>query len=584
MLKKFLNFFKPEGEDQDALDPKLSYLDFLLEHIEAPVLVHLDQCADHDPFLLAIVEALRVSMPETWSSQMRTPLTDEHTPTALPPAPPTAPPPPPAPPLLDEEETKEMVREESAEAPETTDGEGFGEFEEVPEQEEASEEDEEAQEDEVDGEGAPEEDEEAQEDEEEDAATVIPPETAEGEEVDQEIESIDDSHIMETTASEASPAPQEHTQEFSSQSVHEEFDPTGADGLPRIDRDEVLQAGRVYLGMLIENDRLPPKLQLSGEETVLARDLLVAYFLGKTESNKAQKLLRLVEQKFSEGKFSQARLLLQLFQAERQTRIRNDRNIFYEDMIQRLGTRRKNPVSAENLAAFKALEIAPAQGWSPAFAWLHERVAVDLHLFLHQTEKVEHWRAIAQKSTIPHATEYLLRYIPPKRWRPLHWRAAREGGPGLGELMVEHMTPELLSRYVSNQLRTCYFVLRAVGDTGLEGFLDTFFEWTTAKFDLDMTLVLPELYRRTMGDVDTVDFIFKDLYARTVRTQAESWFASLTPSQIQAASLRALEHLTQCDLNDILPGHYDFGSLVFDQLLEVAYPTKEFAFKIHRLV
>jgi hypothetical protein len=528
MLKRFLKFFK--GQEDVAL-PEFdgSYLDFLLMHSHEGVARELEQCPGHDPLLLVIAEILRVSMEGVWSETIRRPLRDQHSPTGPAPAPPPPPP------------VSEVVEE--------VDGEEF----------EVLEEDSDLIEEIVD-----------QDDFEEVA------EDAEGVEVD-------DDEVDTSVVSEAEVLSQIDGSLLAAEETVAADEKVGADQKPRVDQREVLQAGRVFLGMLIENDRLPLELQLGVEETMLARDLLVGYFVGHEDfEEKAQRLLRVVEQKFSEGLFSQARILLQLFQTDRDTRIRNDRNIFYEDMIQRLGIKRRHTVSQELVAAWGELaspdddsaDVEPEE----LLTWLAERLFVKMHVFTRDMEAVKGWTEVGGLSELPGATENLLRYLPPRHWRQAHGNEA-----GLKRAIRAHINIDTLATYLTNQTRTCYFVLRAVGDTGLEGYLDSYFDFTSQQLDVNATAMLPELYRRSMGDADMMKSVFDDLYARTLKLAAEDVLESWTDAQVDAAIDDAMEYLRRCDVNEVPPGSYDLGGFVFDRLFDVSYPSREFAFKLHRL-
>ena len=191
----------------------------------------------------------------------------------------------------------------------------------------------------------------------------------------------------------------------------------------------------------------------------------------------------------------------------------------------------------------------------------------------------------------------------PRRWRPFHEVPAQSGdreegappsepnttGPSeeraeaLRRRLRAHVNNESLANYISNQIRTCYFVLRAVGDTGLEGFLDAFFDWVRDELDFDATCFLPEIYRRSMADIDMMRPLFTEVYDRHLRERAEQKLADLDDAQLDEALERAVAALHACKFNDVPPGNYDFGGFVFDQLLGMRYPVAEFAFKIHRL-
>ena len=347
---------------------------------------------------------------------------------------------------------------------------------------------------------------------------------------------------------------------------------------PRLDEPQVLQAGRVYLGMLIENDRLPPMLQLGLSELVLSRDLLIGYFVGAQRfEDKASQLLRVIEEKFSESLFSQARILLGLFQAERATRIRNDRNIFYEDMIQRLGIRRRHAVSAERVAERDALGVEGRDQMIELARWYADALSVQLHTLGRAPEAVDAWTELGALADAD-ASE-LLRFVPPRRWRPL---AEREPGT-IDAALAEHAGPDAVSAYVVRQMRTCYFVLRAPGNTGLESYLDAYFDWMGDALDFDATLILPEIYRRSMGEFDAMGQIFQDLYDVHLREKVAALLADLTEERRADAADRAAHALLSAALDQVPPGNYDLGGFLFDALFSIEYPTPEFAFKIHRL-
>jgi hypothetical protein len=133
------------------------------------------------------------------------------------------------------------------------------------------------------------------------------------------------------------------------------------------------------------------------------------------------------------------------------------------------------------------------------------------------------------------------------------------------------------------QLQTCYFVLRAVGDTGLEAYLDSFFDWTQSCFNINGTVFLPELYRRSMADSDAMRVVFQDLYERYFRVSAERLLASYKEDEVARALDRTLTKLRALNVNEISPGNYNLGGLLYDELLGMKYSSPEFAFKVHRL-
>lgn len=508
--------FFKPSEEEELPQFEGSYLDYLLRESSQGVSKELDLCPEHDPLLLVVVQVLRGSMRGVWSDTLTRPLQDQHSPKKSA-LNPTPPTPPASAPLASDDDEVEVVEDEE----------------------------------------------------------VI-------EELDGEDEALEVAELgAQPTAPNPGAAPAQAYPP--GHELGQADSEVGDDGRPRADRREVLQAGRVFLGMLIENDRLPPELQLGVEEILLARDLLMSYFMGSQNFEaRAQKLLKIVEQKFSEGLFSQSRILLQLFQTDPKTRVRNDRNIFYEDMIQRFGIRRRRPVAPEVLEQFATFSKSDAKGVSHSelLRWIEDHLYIKTHFFMRQQDQVRQWREVASKSTLPQASDSLLRYLPPRRWRPIY---AHSPSMTLNEMAALHVGPDTMSAYVMTQLQTCYFVLRAVGDTGLEAYLDSFFDWTESCFEINGTVFLPELYRRSMADSDAMRVVFQDLYERYFRHSAERLLASYKDDQVAKALDRTLIKMRQLNVNEISPGNYNLGGLLYDELLGMKYSSPEFAFKVHRL-
>ena len=560
MLKRFLKFFKGH---EHAADESFegSYLDHLLGQVRPFAADELEYCPEHDPLLLVVVGVLRATMLNAWSPELRRPLVDSQSPGMVPPPPPATPAS-----LEGDDGGDEDDDGEAGDGPVET-----AEFA-VPLEEDSE------------------------------VESIDPDDVVEAAEVDEETGSegagwtrqTQEIALDEIRAAQRAGAGPADTAEM--QAIDPTADPTvetrtgdldaqseeALRARPRLDSEEVLQAARVFLGLLIENDRLPTDLQLSVGEMMLARDLLLGYFVqsGDFDDN-ARRLLSLVEQKFGDGLFSQARILLKLFHTDQQTRVNNDRNLFYEDMILRLGIRRRHRVSLEESRAFRARmdEADDEAGRRALFGWLSEEALIKFHFLVRDPADVARWKPVVARSTRPGVEENFARYLPPRRWRPID---AYEGF-SVEAQALRHVCLDAARDYVLSLLKTCYFVLRAVGDTGLEGYLDTFFDWSSASFGVDGTVLMPRLYKRSMMEhepmVEILGELYDEFYAEKTAEIVDGWGGD----RIRAALGEAIEALGECDLGDVAPGYYDLGGLVFDRLFDVRYPSAEFAFKLHRL-
>ncbi len=583
MLKKFLKFLKGTAPEHQFDG---SYLDHLLDQVYSRAHDQLDDCPDHDPLLLVITEILRLTKPDQWTEQVDCPLADDQSPALAAPSPPPAP--------VDDVEGYEIVEasevieevveevdgdqveviDEAADVaeasvpPQAPDAAPDDEPADAPERDEAGDEANSAPDDEASDDEAT--DDEASRD---DAAdTDI---DADADEIDADADEVNDSQTVEV------PPPDDAEGAVHVDDIADVAPAPSPTPPPRLDSSEVLQAGRIFLGLLIENDRLPLDMQLSVAETMLARDLLLGYFVQDLHfDDKAKELLALVEQKFNEGAFSQARILLQLFQTDRPTRVNNDRNLFYEDMILRLGIRRRHLINQALINEFEQrvrIEDFDTR-WLEATEWLEQTLHIKFHLFTREPVEVERWRELAAGSHRQDADDVFLRYIPPKRWRPAHASAQT---PRVR--VLAHISAATVKQYIVRQIKACYFVLRAVGDTGLEPYLDVFFDWTEQKFDLNSVRLMPLLYRRTMSDTQLIDKIFEEAFRRFFRQKAADYLATFDEDAILEASRATLDGLAGLDFNRIPPGNYDLGGLILDRLFGLQYHEPEFAFKLHRL-
>lgn len=521
MWKRFIKFFK--GTDEPPENFEGGYLDHLLETVEPRIAARLEACPSHDPILLVVAEILLEAVPNIWEPDYAAPLVDDLSPGIIPPPPPA----------LDRTMEAEIASEDSESASEDeADDEVFD----------------------VDAASI------------EEISEAAEFEDAEAGDLEGFVNPLDET--AEFVAASAPPPPKAHV----------------AEGLRRLDSTEVLRAGRVLLNMLINNDRLPLEQQLTVGETLLACDLWVGYMVSAQGlESKAQKLLRLVEEKFAEGSFGQARLLLQLFQTDRATRLNNDRNLFYEDMILRMGIKRKSELSTEAnqaiASAWKKARLDDDASLRNALDVMAKQGFIHGQFFTREPANVATWRELVEPCTRPQAVSYFLSHIPPRRWRE---HGSQPDRP-VFELVKEHVARPMIRDYVITQLKVSYFILRAVGDTGLEAYLDGYFDWAMEIFGVDVPRILPQIYQRTMLGYESTPLIFQALFDQHFKEGVERVFADLTEERLQEAFEQTVKVLGECNFSDIAPGNYDIGALVVDHLLNRTYPRPEFAFKLHRL-
>lgn len=343
-------------------------------------------------------------------------------------------------------------------------------------------------------------------------------------------------------------------------------------GIPNADPS----AARAYLSILIENEHLPVQSQLNEAELNILRELLFCYFGGNSDdiNAKGTQVLSLIERKFSNGDFPQARILLQIFETNNETRQNNERNLYYEEMIMRLDT-----ISTRNKAlSSNVVSTATASGASDAevlraFSVCEQNANARFCLYLRDLKEYEKWETTL--SVLETETkDYLLDYIPIVRWRKLGT---------LDESIISqlgrHITFEMLKRHVQQKLRMCYFILLASGSTGFEWFIFAFTKWSKEYFDVDVREVFPMLHRSGIVDgmclQEVLDVATERFYGRAMNA------ISIHPETLETAYRKAIQFIFQSDISLIPAGDYNFGDFLLDSILPFQYEDPHFAYRLH---
>lgn len=603
MLKQFLKLFRgttdptdhvdhPHIEKVKAKEATQTYYQFVAETALPRAEERLKESSGSDPLLAFAVAVIETLFEEHWEDS-RSALVDERSPRHRPPPPPiTSPPPPPEESAQEHGDGSEDLEGDEETLADRDEIEAVSEVAEVAEQEEGSEVV-------AEGEGG----------DEGDLEQGIEVETAafvESSEVDDEEESAEvASEIVETEIIEAEEFVEVVDQEVvvdddgtspagfeNSLDATAEFEPPPmAERTPRessfpmkISDPAVLRGARMLMAVLTDNERLPASEQLSVAEFLMAADLWI-HLIGQSGdlSSRVQNLARLVEQKFANGHFSQARLLLQLFPANSETRVNNDRQLYYEEMILRMGIRRRQTPGDGKVKRVKEALNAASLGDEKAargvLTALSSELEAQMLLYCRQPEEVEQWRNLARLSDLPDIEHYTLGVMPPRRWRPV---AAADERP-LKSMLREHLVRPMAKSHIIAHLKTCYFILRAVGDTGLEPYLDSFFDWSKRFAGVDPVPFLPEIYNRTMASGEMIESIFSEIYENHYKKAVFDAMDGLSDSTLDEVYAGTMERLTEANFQDLAPGHYNLGGFLLDYYFQFDYEAPEFAFRVHRL-
>lgn len=338
---------------------------------------------------------------------------------------------------------------------------------------------------------------------------------------------------------------------------------------------------RSFMSLLLDNDSQPPALQLTRDELDPPIHLLAAFFLASSDvQSEANRVLRLIEDKFGGGRFSQAVLLLQLFETDAATQRRNERNLWYEEMVQSFLGSRAGSLDADDIQAVRDAADQAAAGDAQAALTcsrlLDDTMHVRLNVRSHRPGEVHNWRQATRG--MPNGSQRaVLSIAPPARWRPLH-----QTGASVSASLQEHFDRMGLRDYSIRFSRAVYFHIVSPGRNGFEPLILEYMRWLARVFDVVPTRLMPDLHRQMVSETRGINEALALLWESHLvgHEQMDTEFGA---DALVDATSAAFGHLRDMDLEALCEGEYDFGGLVFDHLFGVEHASAEHAFRLHRL-
>ena len=350
---------------------------------------------------------------------------------------------------------------------------------------------------------------------------------------------------------------------------------------PDLTDDTVLGAVTAYLQLLLDNDGLPPDGQLGDEDLATTRTLLLSAAIGSdSTATESERVLSLLEEKFNSGKFTQASLLLRLFETTTVRERNNERTLFYEEMFSRFGVIRLNRIPGNLCRKYRdALQkrTSPSEGILDAAVWLKQNAGVHLSVAVRDPGDIDTWSRLFRLASGDVAAYQDL--IPPRRWR----NVSEFADLGVIPAITNQLEGGALLAYFGHLLKVCYFIVLVTGKTGFEPFIKTYFDWVESHFDVVGTNLLPGLhYETTVGERSLGDAV-EEILTEKMMPAAGRIRETLDEATLEAALEALLEDLIPLDPNEIPPGDYDLGGLVLDRAtgLDVIDPVA--LFRIHRI-
>jgi hypothetical protein len=352
---------------------------------------------------------------------------------------------------------------------------------------------------------------------------------------------------------------------------------------PDLDNEATLGAIKAYFSLLGENDALPPSGQLNARELRLTRQLLLSSAAGiDAASDHSEKVLSLLEDKFNGGKYTQAGLLLRLFETTPARERNNERTLFYEEMFSRFGVLRLNRIPKYLCDRYREALAGDEDALARiagAAAWLAENAGVHFNILYRSPDEVSAWRESVAGTAQTDELGTALPKLPPARWRNVGEYMTN----GLVTGLREYFLSGAVFAYSRHLLKVCYFIVLVTGKTGYETFLNDFFSWVARNYDYPGTRLLPELHRRTtLGDeglASGLDAVLAD----QIGERSGPLMASLTDEAITKSLSLLAKDLEAIDPNDIPPGEYDLTGLLLDRCTGLTSEDPKHLFRVHRI-
>lgn len=354
------------------------------------------------------------------------------------------------------------------------------------------------------------------------------------------------------------------------------------EGYAKSDRITRLNFGRSVLGLVINNDRLPPRQQLSTDKLETAFSLLRSFFF-KPEAveEAAQATLRVVEGCVSTTELGQARVLLDLFDTEPATRRQNELNLFYEGMLHRFQVPEEGTLSEDAVAGTRSELLELLAGDGPALGQAAAKIAthwgVHLHINASLPLAMQRWQEIIPSGISPERRAKLLEQVADRRLRAIHERPPESVLGALTDAINERSSQECLQELAIAHI----FIARMSGRTGTESMLGTFFRWMEQSFQGPAIRVLPEIYRGLSLGTEPLTELAERVCEEFMTPNQELVFSSETVADELSEILR---ELINAPAKSVAAGDYDLGSLLHSRLIGYRPDNFAYSMRMHRIL
>ena len=337
--------------------------------------------------------------------------------------------------------------------------------------------------------------------------------------------------------------------------------------------------GRACAQLLVDNDRLPPVMQLRREDLDGPLRLLRAFYQGHDNvQEEAKGLLHDVEDRFDKHAFGQARLLLNLFDTEPRIRRQNEINLFYESMVLRhLGSRKRKadtPAKDKLQQAWQSAAAEGLRGLPGVLFRLEQDFGVHFHLRGRDQDEAKAWEA-ATGLTLQSTP--LLRELCDKKWRPA---LSQKDPASLETRLREHVGSLTLQDACASLTRNHFFLARTSGRIGLEPVLYHYMRWLEEHYEGSPIQVLPGINFGVLRTEERLDHIIADLCDLHLRPKE----GATSPSVSLDEAVRDLfTQIVAGPIEEVPEGCYDLGGMVFERMMGYAPAMPVATLRQHRL-
>lgn len=317
---------------------------------------------------------------------------------------------------------------------------------------------------------------------------------------------------------------------------------------------------RLWYDFMARHDTLPVDAQLPDASLLMARELVMAFAQGSTRTRSlAAKVLQLMDRAFQDGNLALCEVLLELFDAEENTRRSNERNVFFDRYTRRLFHGRRRLLTPREISRFRDIlkeELPLEHAVQKSLEWLNNTAGI--YFGAYQEDPEMRLRFDALSTSQQDALSNVLRVpMPYERFRALDERL---GIALIGQRIAQRMAQRGPYRSMVHTLEAAYFTAVSKGKDESIELLFGLDPWLEHTIGVDSPMMLARIHRAVRKE----NRLLKDAFDLALNEQASKWVISSTfdVQHITELFTNALQLFEDTDLQVVPEGMYDLEQFI----------------------